>query len=313
MNADQCESAGSSESLLNTVAVLGAGTMGAYIAYRLARSGRTVRVLDHAPGAFDRARLRQQEWAKDIPDAAAREATLERIQFTASLEQAIRGAELVIESLPENLDLKRRTFAQLDQLCPPTVVLASNSSSLRMSRIETGVKHRGRVCNLHFFQRPAPVIEIMGGSATSPVVIDRVRQFAASLGLLPFVLRRESTGFLYNRIWRAIKREVLREVAEGVASPEDIDRIVMLQWHWDKGPFAWMDAVGLDVVRDIEQVYFEESGDPREKPPAFLNEMIARGELGVKTGKGFYTYPNPAFEDPAWLRANADTRKVELL
>jgi 3-hydroxybutyryl-CoA dehydrogenase len=170
------------------------------------------------------------------------------------------------------------------------------------------VKHRDRVCNLHFFQRPAPVIEIMSGSATSPAVIERVRQFAASLGLLPFVLRRESTGFLYNRIWRALKKEVLREVAEGVASPEDIDRIVVLQWRWEKGPFAWMDAVGLDVVRDIEQVYFEESGDPKDKPPAFLHEMIARGELGVETGKGSYTYPNPAFEDPAWLTGNVDPR-----
>jgi 3-hydroxybutyryl-CoA dehydrogenase len=283
--------------------------MGAQISYTCAAYGYPVRLVDHSAAALDAARAKHEAWAsKEISEAARREAILARISFYSSLEAAAAGIELVIECLPEDLELKRAVFARLDSLCSPETILASNSSSLRISRIETGVVHRQRVCNLHFFQRPSPVIEIMGGSATAPETLQRVQQFAVSLGLRPFVLRRESTGFLYNRIWRALKKEVLREVSEGVASPEDIDRVVMLMWRWEKGPFAWMDEVGLDVVRDIENVYYEESGDPKDKPPAFLNEMIARGELGVKSGKGFYTYPNPAFEEPSWLSGKPDSQ-----
>ena len=297
-------------SRIQTVAIIGAGTMGSQISFTCAAHGYHVRLVEDSAAALQTARARHQDWAaKEISDAATREDTLARISTQASLEEPVTDAGLVIESLPEDLELKRRVFAQLDALYGPEVILASNSSSLRMSRIETQVRHRERVCNLHFFQRPSPAIEIMGGSATSPETLERVREFAVSIGLRPFVLRRESTGFLYNRIWRALKKEVLREVADGVASPEDIDRVVMLMWRWEKGPFAWMDQVGLDVVRDIERVYFEESGDPKDAPPPFLDEMIARGELGVKTGKGFYTYPNPAYENPSWLLGKADARQ----
>jgi 3-hydroxybutyryl-CoA dehydrogenase len=287
---------------IQTVLVLGAGTMGAQIGFTCALGGYAVRLVDKLPAALVAARTKHHQWAQnEISDLTRQESVLARISFHDSLEQAVADTDLVIESLPEDLELKRRVFAQLDALCPPEVILATNSSSLRVSRIETEVKHRQRVCNLHFFQRPAPVIEIMGGHPTAPATLERLRQFATSLGLRPFVLRNESTGFLYNRIWRALKKEVLHEVAEGVATPQDIDRVVMIMWRWEKGPFAWMDQVGLDVVRDIERTYFEESGDPKDKSPAFLDEMIARGELGVKAGKGFYTYPNPAFQDPSWL------------
>ena len=287
---------------LRIVTILGAGTMGAQISYSCATHGYDVRLVDHTPAALEAARARHQDWAtRELTDPADRTAALGRVQTFTELAPALAGADLVIESLPEELGLKQRLFTELDTLCPPGVILASNSSSLRMSRIETGVTHRERVANLHFFQRPSPAIEIMGGSATAPATLERLRQFAASLGLRPFVLRRESTGFLYNRIWRAVKREVLRELAEGVATPDDIDRMVMLTWRWERGPCAWMDIVGLDVVRDIERVYANESGDPREAAPAFLEEMIARGERGAKSGRGFYSYPHPAYEQPGWL------------
>lgn len=287
---------------LRYITVLGAGTMGAQISHTCAIHGYDVRLVDRAPAALTAALARHEEWAaREVVDPAARAAARERVQTFTELAPALAGTNLVIESLPEELELKQRVFAELDALCPPTVILASNSSSLRMSRIESGVTRRERVANLHFFQRPSPAIEIMGGSATAPDTLERLRQFAASLGLRPFVLRRESTGFLYNRIWRAVKREVLRELAEGVATPDDIDRMVMLMWRWERGPCAWMDLVGLDVVRDIERVYADESGDPREAAPAFLEAMIARGERGAKAGRGFYTYPHPAYEKPGWL------------
>ena len=113
------------------------------------------------------------------------------------------------------------------------------------------------------------------------------------------------TGFVFNRVWRAVKRECLHLVAQGVASFEDVDRAWMIMTGGDVGPFGLMDMVGLDVVRDIERVYYGESGDPRDAPPQMLLDKIARGELGVKTGKGFYTYPHPAYEDPDWLKGDA--------
>lgn len=286
---------------IRTVAIVGSGKMGTEIAFACALHGYRVHLHDRAPAALEAAREKHRAWADtDIPDPTRREAILAAIVTSTTLETSLAGVDLVNEALPEDLELKRRVFAQLDALCPPEVLLTSNSSSLRMSRIEAEVKRRERVCNLHFFPRGFRAIEVMGGSATSPEVLERVRAFAVSLGLTPFVPLRDSTGFLIGRLWHAVKQEALREYAEGVCTPEELDRLVHMTWGWPLGVFAAMDHIGLDVVRDIENVYFEESGDPRDKPPAFLDEMIARGELGVKTGKGFYTYPRPAAEE--WFR-----------
>ncbi len=122
-----------------------------------------------------------------------------------------------------------------------------------------------------------------------------------SIGMLPLVVRRESTGFIFNRVWRSVKRECLHLVDEGVASFEDVDRAWMSYFETEIGPFGLMDRVGLDVVRDIENVYYGESKDLRDLPPKLLIEKIERGELGVKTGRGFYSYPNPVYLDPRWL------------
>ena len=287
---------------VKSVAVLGAGTMGTQIGWRCAQHGYSVRLVDSCPQALPRAagslRQRSESSPPTVEDGPA---SFARIVFTSTLEDALPEVDLVIESVPENLDLKRRVFGQMDRLCPPATILASNSSSLRMSKIELEVQHRERVCNLHFYQLPTRLVEIMRGSGTSEATTRRVQRFCRSIGTIPIVLRRESTGFLYNRIWRAIKRESLRIVAEGVATPEEVDRAWMLAWNAPRGPFGWMDLIGLDVVRDIENVYFEESKDATDKPPHYLDEMLARGELGQKAGRGFYAYPNPAFENPSWL------------
>ena len=131
-----------------------------------------------------------------------------------------------------------------------------------------------------------------------------MRRFARSIGMTPLMVRKESTGFVFNRVWRAVKRECLHLVADGVASFEDADRAWMIFTGTDVGPFGLMDMVGLDVVRDIEMVYYGESGDPLDAPPQMLLDKIARGELGIKTGQGFYSYPNPAFEDPEWIKGD---------
>lgn len=292
-----------SSSAIQVVGILGAGTMGSQIGYLCAARGYKVCMIDCSQAALEAAQAaHHRRSVDDFPDAGERKARLASVRYTDNVGQGVEGCHLVIEALPEDLILKREAFRELDAQCPPSVILASNSSSLRISRIEDFVRFRERVCNVHFYQQPGPVVEIMGGSQTTTLTLDTVRKFTETLGLVPVVLRKESTGFIYNRIWRAIKKECLRIVADGVTTPEEVDRVWMLLWNAPKGPFAWMDLVGLDVVRDIEMVYYDESGDESDKPPAFLDEMVQRGELGVKTGCGFYNYPDPLFERQGFLR-----------
>jgi 3-hydroxybutyryl-CoA dehydrogenase len=228
---------------------------------------------------------------------------LERIHLTTDLHKACEGADLVAENAPEHLPLKRELFAQLDHICPAHTILTTNSSSLHASAIENVTGRPERVMNLHFI---TPVwddtcVELMRGTRTSDETIKHVRRFARSLGLIPLLVQKESTGFLLGRIWRALKKESLNVVDEGIATHEDVDRAWISVTKMPIGPFGLMDSIGLDVVRDIEMEYYRQSCNQADTPPKVLLDKIARGELGVKTGKGFYSYPHPAYQRPEWL------------
>jgi 3-hydroxybutyryl-CoA dehydrogenase len=286
--------------------------MGGQIALHCAVQGYPVRVVDSAADALERMRAgHEQELAHRVATGALtgveRSAIGARIVATRDLADGVVDADLVIEAAPEQVALKRSLFAQLDHLCPPQTIIATNSSSIRVSLIEGATTRPDRVLNTHFYppvwQRP--LVELMRGSMTSDETIDRVWRFAQAIGATPLLVRKESTGFVFNRVWRAIKRETLHLVDEGIASVDDVDRAWMLCLGLPFGPFVLMDAVGLDVVLDIERVYHEESGDPRDTPPPLLTDKVAAGDLGVKTGRGFYSYPQPAYQDATWLRGDA--------
>jgi 3-hydroxybutyryl-CoA dehydrogenase len=268
---------------------------------------------DVAPEGLARARAAQAEelaaWvARGELDPAKREAALGRLSYTMDLSQALASADLAIEAVPERLEAKRAIFAELDRVAAPEIFLASNSSSLRMASIDDVMARPERAMNLHFHAVPwqRRVVELMRGNATTDDVMARAAAFIRTLGLAPLIVRRDSKGFIYNRVWRAIKKECLRVVDSGVASAADVDRAFMACWGTEMGPFGLMDLVGMDVVRDIELEYHRESGDPDDLPPPLLLEMIARGELGVKTGRGFYTYPDPAYEQPDFMLGEPD-------
>jgi len=144
--------------------------------------------------------------------------------------------------------------------------------------------------------------DVMGGSKTLPEVIEAGRNFIRSLGDIPLTVKKEILGFCFNRVWRAIKKETLYMWGNGFVDHTDIDRAWMIFTGMKMGPFALMDSVGLDVVHDIEMVYANESKDSKDVPPKALKDMIDKGDLGVKSGKGFYTYPNPDFLDPNFLK-----------
>jgi 3-hydroxybutyryl-CoA dehydrogenase len=290
---------------IESVTIVGAGFMGWQIALQAARHGMPVTMTDLSADALARAHAQQRAqldaWvtAGELTVAEAG-AALERIRTAA--EPAPAG--LVIEAVPERLELKREVFARLDALFPPPSLLATNSSSFRIAQIEDAASRRDRVLNMHFFsvvwQRP--MVELMGGAETSEATLATAAGWVRRVGLVPLRVRKQSTGFLFNRVWRAIKKEALTVADTGVASVEDIDRAWMIFMKHDMGPFGLMDHIGLDVIADIERVYQRESGDPKDAPPRLLLDLVERGHLGVKTGRGFYTYPDPPFARPDFLR-----------
>lgn len=283
------------------VAIVGAGTMGWQIALVLATHEITIHLHDVSPGALDRAMAILAEEAPrlvaagELPRTAL--AATERVVPTASLASAVAGAWLVIETVPERLELKRAVFAELSTFAAPETILATNSSSYRSRLLADATRHPERLLNAHFYGRPwrRPAVELMSCGMTEPALLDRLAAFFRACGLEPFIARAESTGLIFNRIWRAVKRESLRVVEEGIATPEEVDRLWEIVMGTERmGPFARMDRVGLDVVLDIERTYWSESGDPGDQPPRLLEALVAQGRLGTKTGQGFYCHgPEP--------------------
>jgi 3-hydroxybutyryl-CoA dehydrogenase len=293
------------------IGIVGAGTMGAQIALHCAVYGYPVQLFSRSEETLQRAaQSHAQELAQRLArhqiTAEEKETILRRIQCTTDLHEAVKEADLVIENVPEQLEIKRTVFAQLDQLCARHTILATDSSSIKVSALEDATQRPEQVLNMHFY---APVwqrsmVELMGGTVTTEETMARARHFARTIGLTPLLVRKESTGFIFNRVWRAIKKECLHLVDDGVASHEDVDRAWMILTGMSAGPFGLMDMIGLDVVRDIELVYYRESGDATDAPPHLLLDKIADGALGTKTGRGFYSYPYPAFQTPGWLKGN---------
>ena len=293
------------------VCIVGSGFLGTQIGSLSARSGYTVSLYDVDEDAFEVSKKSVEDYIEEwIETGSIKQGQVEeikqRISYTVDLPEAVRDAEIVIEAVVENLDVKREVFKQLDRLCDSSVILCSNSSSIKISYIENVTEHPERVLNMHFYGYPwrRSVLELMKGTKTSDGAIEKAREYAVSIDVTPLMVLKESTGFIFNRVWRAIKKECLTVADTGVASFEDVDRAWMSLYKTEAGPFGLMDRVGLDVVRDIELVYYRESGDPRDKPPKILLDKISKGELGVKTGKGFYTYPNPEYIKPGWLKKN---------
>ena len=292
---------------ITRVAVIGAGTMGWQIAARSANSGREVALYDAMDGAVDRALAKMRD---ELPEILADRGKvwdfpglLSRVRAASSLDDAVAGADLVIEAVREHLPTKLTVFAELDRLAPEAI-LATNSSSLPSGRLVEVVSRPQRLLNMHFFSpiRQREMLEVMTCGHTERKVIDLAVDFGRSLDLITAEVQGESMGFIINRIWRAVKRESLRVVDEGHASPEDVDRLWMGFFGTPTGPFGIMDMVGLDVVSDIEASYVAVTKDPTDCVSPLLGTKIAAGDLGEKTGRGFYSHPNPAYCESDFLR-----------
>jgi 3-hydroxybutyryl-CoA dehydrogenase len=228
----------------------------------------------------------------------------EKVRLYTDLKEALSGADLVVEAVPENLELKRKMFAQMDSLAPREAILSTTSSSIPISQIEDTTQRRGRCLNLHFYQPVmlANMVDIMGGAQTAADVVAAAEEFMRSIGCIPLVVKREVLGFGFARILHSIYQHTLSLWAGGYVDFRDIDRAWMIFTRMARGPFGLMDLVGLDVLYDLLMVYYGKSKNPQDHPPQALKDMIDRKELGMKTGKGFYSYPHPEYAQRHFLR-----------
>lgn len=272
------------------VAVIGAGTLGRRVALMFATRGGTVRI--YARRAEQRAEATQYV-TQTLPAVVANRGSgqVGSVTGTGSLEEALDGAWLVVESVPELLEIKIPLWGEIDRAAPPDTIFATNSSSYPSRLMAENVRDKRRLCNMHFYMPPEiNAVDLMSDGETDRGLLDTLLTVLPEFGVHPFEARRECTGFIFNRIWAAIKRESLAVVAEGVARPEDVDGMFKINWGVPAGPFQMMDLVGLDVVLDIENHYADEFPHLPQNVRDLLRDYVDAGKLGLKTGEGFYTY-----------------------
>ena len=280
---------------ITTVGIVGAGTMGNGIAQACAVSGINVVMVDIAQPAVDKGlatvgksldRLLQKEKITEADKAAA----LGRIKGSTSYDD-LKGAQLVIEAATENHELKNKILKQLDDLLPPEVIIATNTSSISITQLAAVTKRPEKFVGMHFFN-PVPMmalVEIIRGLQTSDATHDAVKALAEALGKSPITVKN-APGFVVNRILVPMINEAFFVLAEGLATPEDIDAGMKLGCNQPIGPLALADMIGLDVCLAVMDVYLTEFGDSKYRPCPLLKEMVAAGRLGRKTGQGVYTY-----------------------
>lgn len=278
---------------IETILVIGSGTMGRGIAYTAAVAGYDTMVYDIAEEILFSARDRigelfAQSVEKGRLDREAAEASFGRIEWMTDLEAAARGADLIIEAVPEDLTLKKDLFSQVDVLCAEETIFASNTSSISITALAGAVERRERFVGMHFFN-PVPamkLVEIVAGERSSRETVALITEVARKMGKEPIVVR-DSPGFATSRLGLALGLEAIRMLEDGVASPADIDRAMMLGYNHPIGPLRLTDLVGLDVRLGIAE-YLSTTLGPRFEPPPLLRRMVEQGKLGKKSGEGFY-------------------------
>jgi 3-hydroxybutyryl-CoA dehydrogenase len=278
------------------VAVIGAGTMGNGIAHVFAQHGHEVALIDMSPEALSKARSTieqnlNRQVKKDMLSADDAKAALERLDTGRTDLQAAAGCRLVIEAVFEDFSVKRDIFSRLDELCSADAVLASNTSSISLTKIGGVTNRADRVIGMHFMN-PVPVmklVEVICGQATSQETLSFVTQTAEDLGKVPVTVQ-DYPGFISNRVLLPMINEAIYCLMEGVAEREAIDTVMKLGMAHPMGPLALADFIGLDVCLSIMEVLYEGFGDSKYRPCPLLRRMVDAGYLGRKSGRGFYEY-----------------------
>ena len=280
---------------IEKVNILGAGIMGMGIAQALAQQGLAVTICDLEKPILEKGleRTRQNLDSLVKKEKITKEEAdkiISRIKTTTKIED-ITTADLIIEAVSENMEVKKKVFAQMDGLCPSTTILASNTSTLSPTEIASATKRPDKVIGMHWFN-PAPVmrlIEVVAGAETSKETIQAVMEFSRQVGKTP-VRVNEAPGGIVSRILRGYLNTAVEVLAEGVATAEDIDTAMKLGANFPMGPFELLDLIGIDIHTINSDALAHELGDLKYHPPALLRKMVRAGHLGRRTGRGFYDY-----------------------
>ena len=281
---------------MKNISVVGAGTMGNGIAHVFAQAGFNVNIVDVSLAQLDRAMATiakncDRQVAKGTLTEEQKKQLLSNISTHSNMVEGVQHAELVIEAATENLPLKMQIFEQLDSLVPKSAILATNTSSISITKIASATSRANKVIGMHFMN-PVPVmklVEIINGYATEKSVTDEIVTLTKQLGKVPCVVN-DYPGFIANRILMPMINEAISSLYEGVAGVEEIDTVMKLGMVHPMGPLQLADFIGLDVCHAILRVLHEGFGNPKYAPCPLLVNMVTAGKLGVKSGEGFYTY-----------------------
>lgn len=280
-----------------TLLVIGSGTMGTGIAHAAALAGLEARMYDTEPTQVQRAVKtmngimdRQVEKGKLDPEEMKR--VQARVKAVSSLEEGAKGATFAVEAIIEKVEPKKEIFKALDALLPQDAILATNTSSISITEIARATQDPSRVVGMHFFN-PAQLmklVEVIRGFETADETVTRAKALAEAMGKTPVEVKKDSPGFVVNRILMPLLSEAVKVLEEGIASAEDIDTAVRLGLNHPMGPLTLLDFTGIDVCTYVMDYFHDEFGDPMYAPPQTMKRLMRAGRLGRKTGAGFYTY-----------------------
>jgi 3-hydroxybutyryl-CoA dehydrogenase len=298
---------------IRRVLVLGSGTMGLQIGLQAATHGYDVALFDSSADALTAAPQRLRAYgaahiADGLIDARGLERALARVTLHAEPATAAADVDVVVECLPEDPQLKGKVLGQFNRLCPARAVFATNTSILLPSWYAAATGRPDRFAALHFHNNvwTANIADVMPHAKTAPETVDLLVAFARRIGQIPIRMHKESSGYVFNAMYTVINHTAIALVANGVASHEDVDRSWIGIFKMPVGPFGMLDGVGLDTVWHITDYGAKKTGDPQvKKNAAFIRGFVDRGCLGVKSGEGFYRYPNPAYEQPGFVAGDA--------
>jgi 3-hydroxybutyryl-CoA dehydrogenase len=293
---------------IKTVLIIGSGNMGQQIGFQCAATGYDVVMYDIGAEMLSKALDRMAKLAKTyITDnrltSSQAEAALKRIRTTTDPADAGRNADFVSESVPEDPKLKGEVFAKFNAICPQHTIFTTNTSSLIPSMFADATGRPEKFAAFHFHDtRVTKIVDIMPHPKTSPETVELIKAFAGRIGQIPIMLHKENFGYVFNAMLMDLFKAAQSLAANNVASVEDIDRAWIGVMHTIMGPFGIMDSIGLDTIWKVTDYWAKVLNEPQQiANAAFIKTYVDRGDLGVKSGRGFYAYPDPAFAKPGFI------------